>query len=295
MKTEFARVDPVTLETGLFKVLPKGGAKSPMIGERSHGQFFYSYASSQHIDPIGLRLFLVLCSLAAMNPKPIDRGVNAAVPQAAWRGLRTAGEAADQFGTVWTGDVLTLVQECGYSSAGTNRARILERLEQLSNVRIERRDAQSKRLLSAEQLMSVVFDDRCKKVFVVLGPHLAKAVNKQMRGHYTHICLKTLRAIKEPSGQILHAVLSNRIRETQTKLAKYGIETLADIPYLRDGLRKTSAMKKRRCSVAIAMKGLDRAGWGIFMPFEPPANVFGIIRGDQVDPERWAEYQCQVG
>lgn len=294
MRTEFARVDPVTLETGLFKALPKGAHMESFVGLKTHGTVAYSYAASAQIDHIGLRVFLVLCGLAAMTPQLINRAVNGSSAQGVWQGLETLGDATEGYSTAWMGDLSTLVKECGLTTAGSNRTRVLDRLQHLASVRIERRDAQSGRLLGSEQLLSFVMDSTGKRILVALSPHVSKSVSKELGGQYVHVCLNTLRAIAEPAGQVLHAVLSNRIRESQTKMSRYGVDKLAEIAYPDSFDMTKAAQAKRKRSVAQAMKGLDRAGWGVFPPLDGAGNVYGIIRGERVDPSKWAYYQRLV-
>lgn len=282
---EFALVDPVTLNTGLFRSLPKG-AKPTFDGTKEHGGLTYRYAG-HHIDEIGLRVFLTLLGLAGMQKKTVPKEGGSASLQELHHGLTLQGSAEHGKCLLWFGSILDLVAACGSAKTTSNKKTLLTRLQQLSEISISVSEPETGKTVSSQRLLNFAVDPTGKQVAIVLSPHTSSAV---LGKQYVKIDLKKLKSIGSAAGQVLHAVLSSRIRRSQAFPVPYRLATLAEIAF---GPSETLAGARKRIQLMrVAVRELDQAGWAVFEDLTGNRAV-SIMHLDKVDPNKWVEIEAR--
>ena len=281
--TRFARLDPVTMETGLFCLRPRVAEKekATFLVTHRHGARRYQYEAPYALDHVALRVLLALCALAAMSQQPVSAAPSQEGFQAGRARLNPEPEACQLITGSWTGPLAMLTREAGMTTAGSNLARVRQRLQELAKVRVTVFDADTDSLIGAAQLISFLSERDSNRVLITLGPWLSKAVLPSLKGQYVPICLETLRQIKDPAGQILHAVFSSRIRERRTTPVRYGVNAVAAIPYAKAataGERSSATQRKRRAGARRAMQALAAVGWRIEPVPATKGGCYDILR-----------------
>lgn len=278
--TRFARLDPVTMETGLFCLRPRGAEKeeATFLVTHRHGARRYQYEAPYALDHVALRVLLALCALAAMSQQPVSAAPSQEAFQAGRARLKPEPEACQLITGSWTGPLAMLTREAGMTTAGSNLARVRQRLQELAKVRITVFDTDTGSLIEGAQLISFLSERDSNRVLVTLGPWLSKAVLPSLKGQYVRVCLETLRQIKDPAGQILHAVLSSRIRERRTTPVRYGVNAVAAIPYAKGSAAGGATQRKRHASVRRAMRALAASGWRIEPVPATKEGCYDILR-----------------
>ena len=282
---EFALVDPVTLNTGLFRSLPKGAR--PMLDvTKEQGKLTYRYAG-HNIDEIGLRVFLTLLGLVGMQKKSVPKAGGSESLQAIHQGLELQGSAEHGKCLLWFGGILDLVAACGSAKTTSNKKTVLARLQQLSEISISAVDPESGETVASQGLINCAGDPTRKQVAVLLSPHVSSgALGKQ----YVKIDLEKLRSIGSAAGQVLHAVLSARIRPSQAFPVTYRLATLAEIAF---GPSETLAGARKRIQlIRPAVHELDQAEWAVFQDLTGNRAV-SIMHLDKVDPNKWVEIEAR--
>lgn len=284
--TRFARIDPVTMETGLFCLRPRGAEKeeAAFLVTHRHGARRYQYEAPYALDHVALRVLLALCALAAMSQQPVSAAPSQEGFQAGRARLNPEFEACQLITGNWTGPLATLTREAGMTTAGSNLARVRQRLQELAKVRVTVFDADTDSLIGAAQLISFLSERDSNRVLITLGPWLSKAVLPSLKGQYVPICLETLRQLKDPAGQILHAVFSSRIRESRTTPVRYGVNAVAAIPYAKGSAAGGATQRKRHASVRRAMRALAASGWRIEPVPATKEGCYDILRRQTVIP-----------
>lgn len=282
---EFALVDPVTLNAGLFRSLPKG-AKSTLDAVKEHGGLKYRY-TGHHVDDIGLRVFLTLLGLAGMQKKTVPKHGGSDRILHLRQGLELQGSAEQGKCLLWFGGILDLVAACGSAKTTSNKKTVLARLQQLSEISISVVDPETRKAEACQRLLSFVVDPSGKQVAIVLSPHISSAaLGKQ----YVKIDLQKFRDIDSAAGQVLHAVLSGRIRRSQAFPVTYRLATLAEIAF---GPSETLTVARKRMQlIRQAVHELDRASWAVFEDLTGNRAI-SIMHLDKVDPNKWIEIEAR--
>lgn len=282
---EFALVDPVTLNTGLFRSLPKG-AKPTLDGTKEHGGLTYHY-EGHHVDDIGLRVFLTLLGLAGIDKKTVPKVGRSKSLQQLHHGLTLRGSAEHSRCLLWFGSILDLVSACGSAKTTSNKKTVLARLQQLSEVSISVSEPETGKTLAGQKLLNFSVDPTGKQLAVLLSPHVSSAA---LGRQYVKIDLKMLKSIGSAAGQVLHAVLSARIRPSQSFPVPYRLATLAEIAF---GPSATLTIARKRIQlIRDAVHGLDQAGWAVFEDLTGNRAV-SIMHLGKVDPNKWIEIEAR--
>jgi len=282
---DFALVDPVTMNTGLFRSLHKG-AKPVLDATKEHGGLAYRYAG-HHIDEIGLRVLLTLLGLTGMQKKTVPKHGGSDRIQQLRQGLELQGSAEHGKCLLWCGGILDLVAACGSAKTTSNKKTVLARLQQLSEILISVTEPETGKTVASQRLLNFAIDPSGKQVAVVLSPHVSSgALTKQ----FVKIDLVKLRGIGSAAGQVLHAVLSARIRPSQSFPVPYRLATLAEIAF---GPSETLTVARKRLQlIRPAVRELDRAGWAVFEDLTGNRAV-SIMHLDKVDPNKWIEIEAR--
>lgn len=282
---EFALVDPVTMNTGLFRSLRKG-AKPMLDATKEHGGLAYYYVG-HHVDEIALRVFLTLLGLAGMQKKTVPKAGGSDRIQKLRQGLELRGSAEHGKCLLWFGGILDLVAACGSAKTTSNKKTVLARLQQLSEISISAVDPESGETVASQRLINFAVDPTGKQVAVLLSPHVSSgALGKQ----YVKIDLEKLRSIGSAAGQVLHAVLSARIRPSQAFPVTYRLATLAEIAF---GPSETLTVARKRLQlIRQAVHELDKAGWAVFEDLTGNRAI-SIMHLDKVDPNKWIEIEAR--
>lgn len=267
--TEFAQIDPVLLEFGLFKSLPRDGASSPLSLHRPFGGIYYTLMSPRTLEDLALKVLLVLCALAALSATA-EKSSTSKMNTNLWDRLALSShEPVDC--AVWQGTVGDILREADMQSGGGNKDRVLDRLLKLSEVRISASDKTGKRLWQSN-LISLSQSQNLGEVRVAFSPGLSARILRKQAVQYSHIRLEPMRATDCPAARILHAVLSNRIRVGNT--ASYRLGTLAEIVYCHSD--NPADLRKRKSAVRAAIKELASSGWEFRQASSGSKEVFEI-------------------
>lgn len=285
MLPEFALLDPVTMNTGLFRSLPKG-AKLTLGSTKEHGGLTYHY-EGHHVDEIGLRVFLTLLGLVGIDKKKVPKEGGSDCLQHIHQGLVLKGSSEHGKCLLWFGSILDLVAACGSAKTTSNKKTLLTRLQQLSEILISVTELETGKTVASQRLLNFATDPSGKQVAVVLSPHVSSgALTKQ----FVKIDLVKLRGIGSAAGQVLHAVLSARIRPSQSFPVPYRLATLAEIAF---GPSETLTVARKRLQlIRPAVHELDRAGWAVFEDLTGNRAVL-IMHLDKVDPNKWIEIEAR--
>lgn len=289
MIKEFVRVDPVSLEVGIFKSLPRNQQAFKFQGEKQHGQKRFIYQSPRVLDHVALKVFLAVCSLAQGSNMFTTAAATSPMGAALWKSLKVHGEAGMSKSLVATADICNFLRAAGMKSSGGERKRFIDRLEQLSNVRIHVLAAKTNRGESQMQLLSFKISQDNRRLVVALAPDISHSIGGTLKTQFSQVCMTTLRTLSEPSAIILHAVLSNRIRRSQSKPARYSLGKLVQIAFAEEVLSKVAKHKRHEIVVA-ALKALDRAGWAVMAPYHRADPIYGIIREERFSIGLWKKY-----
>lgn len=282
---DFALLDPVTMNAGLFRSLPRG-AKPVLDAIKEHSGLAYHY-TGYRVDEIGLRVLLTLCGLIGMHQTPVKPAESGPNLLNLRDRLDLKGTAAIGKTLVWMGGVMDLVEACGAPRGTSNKATVLQRLEQLSHIQIAVRKVGSPEQLAKQRMLSYSINPNGKEIAILLCPHLCSPFSTKQ---FSKIDLTMLRAIKSPAGQILHAVLSDRIRSSQAFPVPYRLSTLAEVAF---GPSMTLTVARKRVQlIRPAVHELDRAGWAIFEDLTGNRAI-SIIRLENVDPNKWVEIEAR--
>ena len=280
---EFALVDPVTMNTGLFRSLLKG-AKPELDATKQHGGLQYRY-TGYHIDEIGLRVFLSLLGLAGMEKNPVPREGGSDRLQHLRQGLELQGSAEHSKCLLWFGSILDLVAACGSAKTTSNKKTVLARLQQLSDISISVSEPDTGKTMACQKLLNFSVDPEGKHVAVLLSPHVSSAA---LGRQYVKIDLNRFRGIDSAAGQVLHAVLSGRIKPSQAFPVSYRLATLAEIAF---GPSEVLTVARKRIQLTKqAAHALDKAGWAVFEDLTGNRAV-SIMHLDKVDPNKWVEIE----
>lgn len=282
---DFALVDPVTMNTGLFRSLPKG-AKPTLDGTKEHGGLTYRYAG-HHNDEIGLRVFLTVLGLAGMEKKTVPKEGGSDRIQQLRQGMELQGSAEHGKCLLWFGSILDLVAACGSAKTTSNKKTVLARLQQLSEILISVTEPETGKTVAFQRLLSFAVDPTGKQIAVLISPHVSSGV---LGKQYVKIDLKKLRNIGSAAGQVLHAVLSARIRPSQAFPVPYRLAKLAEIAF---GPSETLTLARKRLQlIRPAVHELDQAGWAVFEDLTGNRAVL-IMHLDKVDPNKWIEIEAR--
>lgn len=282
---DFALVDPVTLNTGLFRSLPKGAR--PVLGVTKEHKYLGYHYEGHHIDEIGLRVFLTLLGLVGMQKKSVPKAGGSESLQAIHQGLELQGSAEHGKCLLWFGSILDLVAACGSAKTTSNKKTLLTRLQQLSEISISVTEPDTAKPVASQRLLNFSVDPSGKQVALVLSPHVSSgALTKQ----FVKIDLVKLRGICSAAGQVLHAVLSSRIRRSQAFPVPYRLAKLAEITF---GPTETLTVARKRLQlIRQAVHELDRAGWAVFEDLTGNRAI-SIMHLDKVDPNKWIEIEAR--
>lgn len=282
---EFALVDPVTMNTGLFRSLPKG-ARPALDVTKQHGGLAYRY-TGHYIDEIGLRVFLTLLGLAGMRKKPVPKDGGSDRLQHLRQGLKLQGSAEHGKCLLWVGGILDLVAACGSAKTTSNKKTLLARLQQLSEISISVSEPDTGKTMAVQKLLNFSADPAGKQVAVLLSPHVSSAA---LGRQYVKIDLNQLRDVESPAGQVLHAVLSGRIKPSQAFPVSYRLATLAETAF--GPSEALTVARKRMQLIRDAVHGLDQAGWAVFEDLTGNRAV-SIMRMEKLDPNTWMEIEAR--
>lgn len=282
---EFALVDPVTMNTGLFRSLPKG-AKPMLDVTKEHKDLAYHY-EGHHVDEIALRVFLTLLGLAGMQKKTVPKAGGSDRIQQLRQGLELQGSAEHGKCLLWFGSILDLVAAYGSAKTTSNKKTMLARLQQLSAISISVTEPETRKTMAGQRLLNFSVDPTGKQFAVVLSPHISSAA---LGRQYVKIDLQKYRGLDSAAGQVLHAVLSARIRPSQAFPVTYRLATLAEIAF---GPSETLAGARKRIQlIRPAVHELDQAGWAVFEDLTGNRAV-SIMHLDKVDPNKWVEIEAR--
>jgi Replication protein C (RepC) len=264
--TDYAQVDPVLLEFGLFKSLSRNRQSPPVTISRDFGGCSYSLMSPTALDDVALKILLVICALAgtsATSEKP-------SAPGKLWERLALSGDASGPC-AVWQGSIGDVLREADMQSGGNNKQRVLDRLQGLSAVRIAKTGPDR---ASRWESNIISFSENRQKgeIRVAFSPGLSARILREEHVQYSHVRLDPIRETDSPAARILHAVLSSRIRVGAT--ARYSLEKLSNIVYLPS--EKPDDIRKRRSSILTAMRDLAHAGWEFRQAPSAAREVFEI-------------------
>lgn len=270
-RLDFAQLDPVLLELGLFRSLPKNGVPTPVAVSRNFGDGTYSVTAPQHLDDLGLRVLLALCALAAeARTSKQKESVKASL---LWERIAVRQSNAAPL-SVWQGSIGDIFREAGLMDAGENRDRVLLRLGALASVRLRKQAKSSARLIWESNLIGFIEHEETSKVRVLFYPGLSACLLRNQRVHYTHIELAPLREGASPAARILHAVLSNRVR--LGTIVRYSLKALSEIVYGDTG--SPAAQRKRMSNVRAAIDELAAMGWAFELQRSSSKMVYKIQR-----------------
>lgn len=282
---DFALVDPVTMNTGLFRSLPKG-ARPVLDVKKEQKDLAYRYAG-HHVDDIGLRVFLTLLGLVGMHKKTVPKAGGSETIQQLRHGLELQGSAEHGKCLLWFDSMLDLVAACGSAKTTSNKTTLLARLQQLSEISISVTEPETGKTMAGQRLLNFSVDPTGKQIAVLLSPHVSSGV---LGKQYAKIELAKFRDIESPAGQVLHAVLSSRIRRSQAFPVPYRLATLAEIAF---GPSETLAGARKRIQLMrVAVRELDQAGWAVFEDLTGNRAV-SIMHLDKVDPNKWVEIEAR--
>lgn len=253
---------------------------------KEHDRLTYRYAG-HHVDDIGLRVFLTLLGLVGMQKKTVPKAGGSESLQVIRQGLELQGSAEHGKCLLWFGSILDLVAACGSAKTTSNKKTLLTRLQQLSEISISVTEPDTAKPVASQLLLNFAIDPTGKQVAVVLSPHVSSgALGKQ----YVKIDLEKLRSIGSAAGQVLHAVLSARIRPSQAFPVPYRLAKLAEIAF---GPSETLTVARKRMQlIRPAVHELDQAGWALFEDLTGNHAV-SIMHLDKIDPNRWIEIEAR--
>lgn len=278
LRSRYAHVDPVLLGSGLFR--PRGSGK-PVVGRADYLNTSFELHAPLALDHVALTLLLTLCSLAGQANAPMLEGV--ARPAALWQKMRCEGAASGRPTASWTGSLTELMREMGCTgNAGSMRTLVRARLMALADVRVSVSNKSTGALVEAAQLLAFVENENKTLLKIALCPHLSRSVLRSLGGHYVHVCLVTYRRINTGAGRVLHALLSNRVRETAHQQWKCGVEKLSVALYGEEG--SAAAQRKRLGATRAAAAALVAQGWSIEEFWRSGSLVYAIRRG-ATDPK----------
>ena len=282
---EFALVDPVTMNAGLFRSLAKG-ARPELDVTKQHGGLAYCY-TGYHVDEIGLRVFLILLGLAGREKNPVPKEGGSDRLKHLRQGLELQGSAEQGKCLLWLGSILDLVAACGSAKTTSNKKTFLARLQQLSEISISVSEPDTGKTMAVQKLLNFSVDPAGKQVAVLLSPHVSSAA---LGRQYVKIDLNQLRDISCPAGQVLHAVLSGRIKPSQAFPVPHRLSTLAEIAF---GPSETLTVARKRIQLTKqAAHALDQAGWAVFEDLTGN-RAFSIMRMEKLDPNKWVEIEAR--
>ena len=187
---EFALVDPVTMNAGLFRSLAKG-AKPMLDVKKQHGGLAYCY-TGYHADEIGLRVFLTLLGVAGMEKKTVPKDGGSDRLQHLRHGLELQGSAEHGKCLLWVGGILDLVAACGSAKTTSNKKTVLTRLQKLSDISISVLEPDTGKTLAGQKLLNFSVDPTGKQLAVLLSPHVSSAA---LGRQYVKIDLNRFRAV----------------------------------------------------------------------------------------------------
>ena len=253
---------------------------------KEHGGLTYHY-EGHHIDEIGLRVFLTLLGLTGMQKKTVPKHGGSDRIQHLRQGLELQGSAEHGKCLLWCGGILDLVAACGSAKTTSNKKTVLARLQQLSEILISVNEPGTGKNVASQRLLNFSVDPSGKQVAIVLSPHVSSgALGKQ----YVKIDVEKLRSIGSAAGQVLHAVLSARIRPSQAFPVTYRLATLAEIAF---GPSETLTVARKRMQIVRqAVHELDHVGWAVFEDLTGNRAV-SIMHLDKVDPNKWIEIEAR--
>jgi hypothetical protein len=284
----FAKIDPVTLETGLFRVLPKqrGGVQLPFSIEHEHAGVRFQYIG-HHVDHIGLGVFLGAAGVAAIEGMSVSEEVQDARVQSLIQNLQLSENIANSETLLWHGKLLDLAEACGVSRTTSGRKTVLARLEQLASLKLHQDDGEQE---FSQHILSYTLDPSGKKIAVMFGPHLARYITATGKRQFVKIDLEKFRVVEEPAAKILHAVFSSRIKPSQRHLSTLRGVTLSDTAF--GPTDSVDTLRYRYSCIKRAIKDLDAAGWAVF--HDTSGNrAYGIMPLENVDPRKWQDYEIQ--
>ena len=284
----FAKIDPVTLEAGVFRVLPKqnGGVQLPFSIERDHAGIRFQYAG-HHVDHIGLGVFLGAAGVAAIEGMSVSGKVQDARVQSLINQLKLSQNIENSETLLWHGKLLDLAEACGLARTTSGRKTVLARLEQLASVKIRQDDGEQS---SSQQMLSFTLDPTGKKIAVMFGPHLARYITATGKRQFVKIDLEKFRSLEEPAAKVLHAVFSGRIKPSQGYLSTLKGVTLSAMAF--GPTDSVDTLRYRYACIKRAIKDLDTAGWAVF--HDTSGNrAYGIMPLENVDPTKWHDYEIQ--
>lgn len=272
-RLDFAQLDPVLLELGLFHSLPKNAVPTPVAVSRDFGDGTYSVTVEQRLDDLALRVLLALCALAA-DARTSEQRDSARVPLL-WDRIAISQSSAAPL-AVWQGTIGDILREAGLKDAGENRDRVLHRLGALASVRLRKQDKSSARLVWESNLLGFVARKRedSKEIRVAFYPGLSACLLRNQKVQYTHIELAPIREKASSATRILHAVLSNRFRLGTT--IRYSLKALSEIVYGNAG--SPAAQRKRMSNVRAAIDELATMGWAFELQRPSSKAVYEIQR-----------------
>jgi hypothetical protein len=253
---------------------------------KEHKDLGYHY-EGHHIDEIGLRVFLTLLGLVGMQKKSVPKEGGSNRLQAIRQGLELQGRAEHGKCLLWFGSILDLVSACGSAKTTSNKRTVLARLQQLSEISISVIEPKTGKTMAGQKLLNFDVDPTGKQIAILLSPHVnSGALGKQ----YAKINLEKLRSIGSAAGQVLHAVLSARIRPSQCFPVPYRLAKLAEIAF---GPTETLTVARKRLQlIRQAVHELDRAGWAVFEDLTGNRAI-SIMHLDKVDPNKWIEIEAR--
>lgn len=146
--------------------------------------------------------------------------------------------------------ITTLLNECGLTDGGSNRATAIDSLLRLSNVTVV---ATINKKQWSCHLLSYGVDQRSKKILVALNPRITDAVLG--RRQHTTINMEEVRAIRTDTAAILHQRLCAVVDESKYKLLKE--ETLISYIWANTENSNPETIRLNRCKLKKAIKDIE--------------------------------------
>jgi hypothetical protein len=262
-RTTHARLDVITPQAGLFRVVPdnpRSRPTAPLDGYRyqvEHDGMMIGFRSVAQLTATDWKFFVSVCALAGLDGQRFD-GTAADPPlPLLWSGFGSEGIAASRAALRLRTTAYAVLAELGLTDGGDNRRRLTEALIRLSVVR--QFLWKGSRVVSGANLLSFAHDEASGELLVGLSPQVARTALGESKQH-TRVSLEEVRRLFHPAALIIHAALSARLRVGDSRSATYHLDTLGELAYGPTAHPATRRSRRRSLRRALGELG-QLPGW----------------------------------
>lgn len=263
-----SRIDRISSDAGMFKVLEKGAER--FLANRSFkhikdgqgNEIKVVFEAPWLLDDTDLRVYLAVLGLLSSDHDRI-RKTEAEPQKTLWDRFlqKNVPENVYPEGATVRTTAYGIAKAAGFAWNNATPNRIYDALKRMSSVNAMFYRQGAIRQHMSSHMMSFAVDEDSQEISVAISPIFASAILGESR-QYVSYNLEEMRSLSSPAAFILHLIFSSRIHVRSTKDLTIKMDTLVESVY--GETEESAKIRNRRTYIKSALAEIENLGaWAV--------------------------------